>query len=67
MTQDPRSKEAFQRAGRARRQNIVQEFLGFIKHYKKWWLIPVLLVFLLLGFLVVVGGTGAAPFIYTLF
>jgi len=34
---------------------------------KKWWLVPILLVFVLLGVLIVLGGTSAAPFIYTLF
>jgi predicted NodU family carbamoyl transferase len=34
---------------------------------KKWWLVPILIVTLALGMLVLLGGTGAAPFIYTLF
>jgi len=40
---------------------------GFLKHNKKWWLLPLLLALLLLGLLVVLSGTGLAPFIYTLF
>jgi hypothetical protein len=32
-----------------------------------WWLTPILVVFGLLGILLVLGVTGAAPFIYTLF
>jgi len=39
----------------------------FMRHNKKWWLTPIILVVLLLGLLVFLGGTGAAPFIYTLF
>ena len=57
----------FAQAGGRSRRGIVREFLGFIKYYKKWWLLPVLFIFLILGLLVVAGGTGAAPFIYTLF
>jgi hypothetical protein len=34
---------------------------------KMWWLTPILVVFGLLGVLLVLGATGAAPFIYTLF
>lgn len=35
---------------------------------KKFWLIPIIFVLLLLGVLLVIGGgTGLAPFIYTLF
>ena len=34
---------------------------------KKWWLSPILLVLLLLGALVLLVGSGLAPFIYPLF
>ena len=34
---------------------------------KKYWLMPVVFVLLLLGVLVFLSGTAAAPFIYTLF
>jgi len=44
-----------------------QEFWIFLKENKKWWLLPILLAFLLMGALLLAGGTGAAPFIYTLF
>lgn len=43
------------------------EFWIFLKENKKWWLLPILLAFLLMGALLLAGGTGAAPFIYTLF
>lgn len=43
------------------------ELWGFMSHNKKWWLTPIVLMLLLLGVLILVGGTGAAPFIYTLF
>jgi len=43
------------------------EFWVFLKDNKKWWLLPILLAFLLMGALLLAGGTGAAPFIYTLF
>jgi len=46
---------------------LVSEFIGFLKHNKKWWLAPIIIAILLLGLLVVLGGTAAAPFIYTLF
>lgn len=46
---------------------VVGELWAFIAHNKKWWLTPILLMLLLLGALIVLGGTGAAPFIYTLF
>ena len=33
----------------------------------KWWLLPFLIVFGILGLALVLGSTGAAPFIYTMF
>jgi hypothetical protein len=51
----------------ARSTGIFGELWGFMAHNKKWWLTPIVLMLLLLGALIVVGGTGAAPFIYTLF
>lgn len=57
----------FERAGEEAPLSIVGEFWLFITENKKWWLIPLLLAFLLVGILVVLGSTGAAPFIYTLF
>ena len=51
----------------ARPSSIFGELFAFMKHNKKWWLTPIVLMLLLLGALIVVGGTGAAPFIYTLF
>ena len=46
---------------------IMREFLLFLKENKKWWLTPILLVLILFGVLILLAGTGAAPFIYTLF
>jgi hypothetical protein len=46
---------------------IFSEFWAFLRYNKKWWLLPILVVILLLGVMVFLGSTGAAPFIYTLF
>lgn len=46
---------------------LAQEFWLFVKENKKWWLIPIIVAFLLLGLIVALGSTGAAPFIYPLF
>jgi hypothetical protein len=50
-----------------RSSNIISELWAFMAVNKKWWLTPIVLMLLLLGALIVLGGTGAAPFIYTLF
>jgi hypothetical protein len=49
------------------RQGIVHEFAHFLRHNRKWWLTPIILVLVLISALVILGGTAAAPFIYTLF
>jgi hypothetical protein len=60
-------KTKFEEANQETQPGIVSEFIDFLKHNKKFWLIPLLAVLLLLGLLVILGGTAAAPFIYTLF
>jgi hypothetical protein len=48
------------------RLSLPQEFLLFLKHNKKWWLLPIIVVLLAVAVLAVLASTGAAPFIYTL-
>jgi hypothetical protein len=65
---DPnRATEDFQRQAEQSSPGLVAEILDFLLHNKKWWLIPIVVVLFLLGVLVFLSGTGAAPFIYTLF
>jgi len=48
--------------------NILCAFLKFLMERKKFWLIPIVLVLVLLGILLVATeGSAVAPFIYTLF
>ncbi len=61
------SKEEFNRLAEEESPGIVREFWDFLAHNKKWWLGPIIAALLLLGLLVLLGGSGAAPFIYTLF
>ncbi len=67
MPDDSRQTEEFLRAAQDDRIGLVGEFVSFLKHNKKWWLLPILVIMLLVGALAVLGGTAAAPFIYTLF
>ncbi len=48
-------------------QGFVRELFAMLLHSKKWWLTPIVIVLLLIGALIILGGTGAAPFIYTVF
>ena len=54
-------------ATREGRTSLIGEFVEFLGQNKKWWLAPIVVSVLLLGALVLLGGTAAAPFIYTLF
>ncbi|MCK6501469.1 MAG: DUF5989 family protein [Nitrospira sp.] len=63
-----KSSESFEKIARQRSQHgILAETWAFLRDNKKWWLLPIALVLLLFGVLVLLAGTGAAPFIYTLF
>lgn len=57
----------FESRAEAASPGFLREMWDFLRHNKKWWLTPILLMLLLLGALVLLGGSTAAPFIYTLF
>lgn len=47
---------------------IFKELWGFMKVRKKFWLLPIIILLLLLGLLIIFSESSAiAPFIYTLF
>ena len=47
---------------------VAGELWEFMRQNKKYWLAPIVLVLLLVGFLLVVAkGSAIAPFIYALF
>jgi hypothetical protein len=47
---------------------LVGELWALAWERKKWWLLPVILVMLLVGSLLIVAqGSALAPFIYTIF
>jgi hypothetical protein len=48
--------------------SLVREFWAFMRVRKKWWLLPIIVVMLLVGSLLVFAqGSALAPFIYTIF
>jgi Family of unknown function (DUF5989) len=57
----------FEREAHAGRQGFLGELWEFITHNKKWWLTPIIIILVAFGLLIALGGTAAAPFIYTLF
>jgi Family of unknown function (DUF5989) len=61
-----RSSDAFRDQADAPQVGLLAEFWQFLKHNKKWWLLPILVALVLLGILVILSGTALAPFIYPL-
>jgi hypothetical protein len=48
--------------------SLAREFWDFLRVRKKWWLLPIIVVMVLLGSLLVFAqGSVLAPFIYTIF
>lgn len=50
-----------------RRRSFIAELFDFILSNKAYFIAPIIIVLLLVGGLIILGGTKAAPFIYTLF
>jgi hypothetical protein len=64
----PRTPSEFEKAAAdAQGESLASEFWAFLAQNKKWWLAPIVIVMLLLGVLIFLSSTAAAPFIYTLF
>ena len=47
--------------------NVVLELFEFLWERKMWWLIPMVLVLILVGFLLMASSSPIAPFIYSIF
>ena len=48
--------------------SLIRELWAFMRERKKWWLLPMVAVMLLVGALIVFAqGSALAPFIYTIF
>ena len=61
------SPESFAREAEQPSAGLLREYWDFLAHNKKWWLLPIIISLLLVGVLIILGSTAAAPFIYTLF
>ena len=67
--QPARSAEFEQLARKAGRtaDGPLAEFWYFVNQSRKWWMLPILLMLMLVGTLLVMAGTAVGPFIYALF
>ncbi len=49
-------------------KNLLFELWDFLKVRKKWWLLPIIIMLVLVGILIILGQSSAVtPFIYPLF
>jgi len=62
-----RDDDDFQAIAARKRTGFLGELGRFAMQTRKWWLVPLIVVLLGIGLIIVLGGTAAAPFIYTLF
>lgn len=56
-----------EQAAKQGRPTLLGEWLAYLRGSGKWWLLPVVLVLLILGTLLLLTSSPAAPFIYSLF
>jgi hypothetical protein len=50
------------------RNGLVRELWAFMRERRKWWLLPIILVMLVMSTLLVIAqGSVLSPFIYTIF
>ena len=51
-----------------RRFYLMRDLWSFMNERKKWWLLPIVIMLVLVGILIVVGQSSSlSPFIYALF
>ena len=62
-----RQAQEFEQAAQMKSEGFIGELWGFLHANKKWWLLPIVLVLVLVGALIVLSSTALAPFIYTIF
>jgi hypothetical protein len=49
-------------------REFLMDIWGFLRERKKFWLLPIIIILMLVGLLIVfTQGSAIAPFIYTLF
>ena len=50
-----------------RRRSFLTELFDYVRANRAWMLAPIIVMLLLAGALIILGGTQAAPLIYTVF
>ncbi len=63
----PKSPNDFENAASESQRSLVSEFFGFLRHSRKFWLMPLIIVMLLFASLLILSSTPIGPWIYTMF
>ena len=63
----PEDRNEFEQLAGEKSPSFVKEVWYLVSSDKRWWLAPIVIAIVILGALVMLTGTGVAPFIYTLF
>lgn len=64
---EPDKEKSFAELADEAPQGFLKEVWHLLVSDRRWWLAPIVIAMLILGALVMLSGTGVAPFIYTLF
>lgn len=68
MSDDVEKKNSFEEAGEEKQVSLAREFVEMLGENKKYWMLPMIVVFLLLGAgIILTSNPAVAPFIYSLF
>lgn len=59
--------DAFARRAEARAPGLLVELVDFLRHNRKWWLAPLLILLLLSAGLLILGSLPGASILYTFF
>ena len=66
MTDEQKTAD-FEDAAAERRPQVPSDSWSFVCRNERWWMIPMIVILMLLGFVVLLGSSGVGAFIYPLF
>lgn len=64
---DGADRDAFIAAGKQKRSSNTGEMLHMVRSTRKWWMLPLVLILVVLGLVLLITSTAAGPLIYTIF
>ncbi len=66
-TTSQNKRKEFTELSKQKRTGLLRELWFFLRHNKKWWLLPIFFILIVLSVLILLSGTAIAPFLYPLF